>query len=113
MVHGSSFSVRRLPDCEARHGAFQLRMPQLTRKRVNNRPERWYIHFAAWRDYLPKRSEADFRGMAPGRGMARGEICPMGSTGISWGGYPSGMNRRPHLSSSRINTEWIDRSPKT
>jgi hypothetical protein len=75
-------------------------MPQLTRKRVNDRPVTWHVHYAgvrvgviversgiansaepgehrygtsasfeaareafeaAWRDFLPKRSEADFQ----------------------------------------------------
>ena len=42
-------------------------MPALTRKRVNDRPETWHVEAArvafeaAWRDFLPKRSEADFQ----------------------------------------------------
>jgi hypothetical protein len=52
-------------------------MPVLTRKRVNDQPLTWHVHYAgvrvgvitersgvafeaAWRDYLPKRSDADF-----------------------------------------------------
>jgi hypothetical protein len=34
------------PICPSGQAALQWRMPQLTRKRVNDRPETWYVHYA-------------------------------------------------------------------